>query len=319
MAGCKAKKCKCKSSRLVSSGAINSQMPCMDVCTTPLCGTPSMLSLMAPVIYDEIGVNLCTTLTFTSDISDLYPTADHVTATVSDITVTYGTTPTTVGIEAITGRPNCYLVRLINLDVEIIFRVYDCANRLLATVVESMDYLPSSPDDEFYDEDTNPSGVELEIYAPYGPAYSVTDTTATPNLNIIAEGTDNNTVRQGINLMALPKVLDFDLVANTATVGLSLFVQSLYYSAYKIPTDGRSVTPKGSLVPPEQSTCMDFVEGKLLDLCIRPLNLGYPAHEEYYKQECDDDKDCCCQLLSNTTQDNDGQMVVPNPDVNTIV
>lgn len=289
MANCKAKKCRCKASHLVSNGVLNSTDQCMDVCTTPLGGNPSVLSLLAPVIYDEIGINLCTTFSLGVDVSTLYPTAESISLTVSNIGMTFGAEGD-VTIEAITGRPNCYLVTLSDLLVEFIVRIYDSANRLLGTFPVTAVYLPPSTADPTYDEDTNPTAVELEIYAPYGISYDVDAVadppTATAVINPIALGTTVNMLRQGLNIMAIPKVLDFDIDGDAVTVGLSVFLQSLYFAAYKVPTEGRLDTPKGSIVPEEQSTCMSFVEGSLLDLCIRPLELGMPKCEEFLKVDC---------------------------------
>ncbi len=297
MAKCKSKKCGCRKSRIVSGAALSEKGRCVDVCTNAPCGTPNTLSVMAPVIYDEIGINLCATFGLGIDLSTAYPTADKIRLSVTDIGFTFGTDIGQVSVEAIVGRPNCYLVTLSNLEVQFVAGIYDYANRLLGTTVVTATYLPALITDETYDEDTNPTSVELEIYAPYGPAYTVDTTTAPPTataiISLITFGAEN-TVSQGINIMAIPKVLDFDIDADTITVGLSVFLQSLYYAAYKVPTEGRLETPKGNIATSEQSLCMDFVDGSLLDLCIRPLVLDAPECEGSLKQDCDFDNDCCC-------------------------
>ena len=301
MAKCKARRCKCNSSRIVSNGAKNCSCRNMDVCSTPFCGTPNTLSLLAPVIYDEIGINLCATFELGTDISATYPTAQSISMTVIDIGLTYGTADGEVAIESIAGRPNCYDVTLSNLEVTFAARIYDCANRLLDTIPVTATYLPSDVDAPTYDEDTNPESVELEIYAPYGPAYE-SGGDLTPILNVIGFADTNNSVRQGLNLMAIPAVLDFDTEEDTVTVGLSVFLQCLYNSAYLVPTEGRSYTPKGSIIPGDDSLCMNFVEGSLLDMCIRPLALGGEDGEEQYKQELNQNNSCCCALSTPNEQ-----------------
>ena len=62
--------------------------------------------------------------------------------------------------------------------------------------------------------------------------------------------------------------------------------QSVYFSQYLIPHNGRAVVPKGSVVPDEDSVCLDFVSGDLLDYEIKPLELGPPKYEERLKSEC---------------------------------
>ena len=71
---CNSGKCGC-STRIVSQAVKNMPHGCTDVCVNPICGDPSVLSIMAPLIYDEIGINLCATFDLCTDISCAYPTA----------------------------------------------------------------------------------------------------------------------------------------------------------------------------------------------------------------------------------------------------
>ena len=126
-----------------------------------------------------------------------------------------------------------------NLTVDFVIYVYDCCKRLLATLpVTGVVYLPSATTDPEYDEDTNPTSVTMQLFAPYGVTY--TDTTAaTPNLNFIGFLSTNGTVSQGLNLMAMSKVLNFDIANAEMTVGLTLIVKSIYYNQYRIPHNGQ--------------------------------------------------------------------------------
>ena len=49
MAKCKCSKC--GSTRIVSNIVQNMPNGCFDVCTTPICGSPDELSILAPLIY----------------------------------------------------------------------------------------------------------------------------------------------------------------------------------------------------------------------------------------------------------------------------
>ena len=111
MAKCKCSKC--GSTRIVSNIVQNMPNGCFDVCTNPICGSPDELSILAPLIYDEIGINLCTTFAVGTDISTTYPTATNASVSVIDIAYTYG--DENVEITQIAGRPNCYSVKLANL------------------------------------------------------------------------------------------------------------------------------------------------------------------------------------------------------------
>ncbi len=281
----KCKKCGC--SHRISSETVQTIQPdCIDVCTNPICAEPDVLSLMTPLIYDEIGINLCATFPLGCSISTAYPTAASATVTIYDICYCYG--DGNVCIDTIPGRPNCYQVTLANLKVSFVVNIYDASCRLLGTEYPTAVYLPPETSC-LYDEDTNPSSVMLEIFAPYGPSYNKPATscgTPTAALNYIGFLSSNNYTRQGINLFALPKLIDFDTMDGTITVGLTLILQSLYFAGYRVASAGKINTPKGSLMTPDDNDCLDFVAGGLLDMAIKPLELGPPACEECLKQEC---------------------------------
>ena len=283
MANCKAGKCNC-SNRICSPAVQNIRNNCFDVCVTPICEEPSVLSLMAPLIYDEIGINLCTTFDIGTDIATTYPTADS--ATVSVISAAYAYGDGNVVIEAISGRPNCYAITLSNITITFEMKIYDASCRLLGIVYPTAVYLPPETTAPTYNEETNPTSVELEIFAPYGLAVDDVEVPVSWIINYIGFASANNFVRQGVNMFGIPKVLDFDPVDSTVTVGLTLVLQSLYFAGYNVESAGRINTPKGSLIPAEDSDCLRFVEGDLLDLAIKPLELGPPACEENYKTDC---------------------------------
>ncbi len=282
MARIKAKKCRCISSANANNG-VNDRCGCSDVCINGLIGEAQMLPLTVPVIYDEIGINLCRSIELGVDVPTEYPTA--VCATVQVLDVTFETTgEDAVTVEPIAGRPNCYTVTLTGLTVALAVKLYDSANRLLVTLPITTTYLSPSVDDPGYDEETNPGAVELEIYAPYGVAYEDA-TTEVLSLNFVGFLATNGTLAQGLNLMAAAKVLHFNIDESIITVGLSLYLSSIYYQAYRFCHEGKVTPPKGSVVPEEDSVCMEFVGGSLLDMQLKPLELGTPKFEELLKRD----------------------------------
>ncbi len=286
----------CNCGQTSSDGQGNASPECQDVCVNPICGDPKLLTILSPVIYDEIGINLCRSIPLNVSIPASYPSAVTASAEVMDISYnTEGTAAT--AISPISGRPNCYEVTLTNLTVTFAVKLYDCANRLLTTLTVPAVYLPansSAADYDYYDEDTNPDSVTLEIFAPYGISYENASTNS-PMLNIVGFSSTNNMLRQGLSLSANSCVLCFDPDDSTITVGLSLILQSIYFAQYKIPHQGKAAIPKGSLVPPEDSVCMNFVSGDILDREIKPLELGPPDCEEYLKQDCSPVCEPCCE------------------------
>lgn len=294
-------KCKCGGrARIVSNGVKNlrqsSNPRCIDVCANPIYESPSTLSIMTPLIYDEIGINLCTTFDLGEDISEEYPAAVTASARVLDITYDDGD----VVVEAISGRPNCYDVTLSNLTVQFAVNLYDANCRLVTTLFPTAVYLPSCEKYDTYDEDTNPTSVEFEIFAPYGIGYNKTCGTFTPVVNYIGFLTTNSYVRQGLNLYSMAKVIDFEIDDDSVTVGLTLVLQSLYHAGYNVASEGKINTPKGSIITPDNTSCMNFVAGDLLNLAIKPLELGPPNCEEQYKHECCE-QDCGDGATDDTT------------------
>ena len=280
-------KCKCPSKKRYVSNGICNHSDCIDICTTPICGTPDNLTLLAPVVYDEIGINLCRTIPLPDIAADI-ATNNVVAASIQVIDVAFTTTGTdAVTIAQISGRPNCYLITLTNLTVTFAITLYNCSRQIISTVTETAVYLPPATSAEYtyFDEETNPSTVELELFAPYGIAYTAGDT-ASPLLNYIGFSSTNNMLVQGLNLIAIPKILNFDLSEPAVTVGISLYLKSVYFSQYLLPHNGRAIVPKGTLVPDDDTVCMDFVCGDLLDYDIKPLELGPPKYEGLMKEAC---------------------------------
>ena len=277
--------CKCKSrKRIVSNIAMGcTNNYCRDVCVNPICGDPKLLGIYAPVIYDEVGINLCTTFTPEITISSI---AGVNNATVQIISIDFADGPTGITITPIQGRPNCYRVTMTQLTANLALNLYDSTCRLLTTTYSTATFLPTSDDDPSYDSDTNPTSVELEIFAPYGLTYTGTGAATTPVMNYIGFTQGENTVTQGLNMYGIGKVLDLDIPSNTVTLGLTLVVQSLYYSGYKVASEGRIEIPKGCITNCNDSECIRFVAGDLLDLNIKPLDLGRPFYEEDMKQQC---------------------------------
>lgn len=266
--------------------------PCTDVCTSPLCGDPTLLPVYAPVIYDELGVNICQTLTIDDNTFSTLTTAEKAFVQVLDID--FGTTE----ISPLNGRPNCTEITLQNLAITMLIRLYSCSDQLLGTFTGTYTYLPPTTDPG-YDEDTNPSSVTIELFTPYGISYEIAagpPVTAVPSISYLGFTTENRILTQGLNVTAQPKVLNLSIPDSQITVGLTLIVSNVVYSQYLIPHQGKVHVPKGSLEPEDDSLCLNFVNGDLLELDIKPLELGKPACEERLKNDCGcSGSGCCCK------------------------
>lgn len=287
--------CSCNK-RILSNAITNNQdgCECFDVCTHPKCGDPCFLTVLTPVCYDEIGINICRSFDLPEGTMAAFPTAVCASAEVIDITfATAGTDAVT--ITPIATRPNCYEVVLTNLSVTFAVKLFDCCNRLLTTLtVPNILYLPPETTNPSFDEDTNPNEVTLELFAPYGVSYT-DGNVALPSLNFIGFSTTNNTMEQGLNMMAIPKVLDFDIADGSITMGLTVVVKVIYYLQYQLPHKGKAIISKGSLSPSDTSICMEFVEGSLLDRNIKPLELLNPTDTKENCDTCQGVNPCDCE------------------------
>lgn len=117
-------------------------------------------------------------------------------------------------------------------------------------------------------------------------------------LNVTGFLQTNDYVRQGLNLYAMSKLLNLDLENNTITVGLTLVLQSLYFAGYRVETSGKIDIPKGSILVPDNSDCLSFVAGDLLNLEIKPLELDIEG--------CNDCRTTCtnsCGLINSVSDD----------------
>ncbi|MBQ4563772.1 MAG: hypothetical protein IJA58_04750 [Lachnospiraceae bacterium] len=291
----KSKRCRCvvkKTGNPINSTHLSDFGQCTDVCATPICADPSELTLMAPVIYDQLGINLCSAVTVPG--LDALTTAASASVQVIDITLGADSE-----ITQISGRTNCYQLTLSELTVTFAIRIYDSTGRLLSTLPATATYLPPEAADNF-DEETNPSSIEFDIFAPYGISYIGGDTGA-PLLNYIGFSSTNSGPAQGLNYTAFAKILNLDVEDSTATIGLTLYVLSLYYTQYLFSGVRRAEIPKVSLIPDEDSLCLNFVEGDLLNLAIKPLELGIPFCEANLKRPCTTCDSCCSALTSVET------------------
>lgn len=252
----------------------NPVAPLEDACVCPPLGEPKFLPIIAPVVFDECGINLCREIRIPEDIIDDFPTATAVELKVIDVDFNFDEEDGS-RVETISRRPNCVKVRLARLCVKFIARFLDSNCRSLGERSFSAEYLPESGSPS-YDEDTNPSSATIELYAPYGVSYIELCGKMKPSINFLGfvDCPDrNNDLRQGINVQMLAKVLELDLVSGCMAVGLTIYLKSVYFVQYKIKHAGLCVPPKCIPIEEAADVCKEFVEGDLLEQSIQPLEV----------------------------------------------
>lgn len=290
----------------------------VDVCNQEICGRPEFLSVYAPVIYDEIGVNICRPVTIPASVMEDNPTVETIRADVIDISFSkkmHGakkdmddySVPSMHHCETkvtSTCKPNCSKVTLTNICVTYDVKLYDDCDRFLDSTMITVNYLPSdkySPDYKYKDDKTNPSCVTLELYTPYGVGTKCEGNKKFIHIVSMSEG--NNQVVNGINLAGVGKAMNFDACEGTFSAGLSLILRTVYFEAYKIPYEGKTVPPKANTEDEEERVCKRFVESGLLSREIKPLELEAPKCEGRLKEETRCERESCTVSVRNRCGD----------------
>lgn len=264
---------------------------CRDICSSPVCGEPKLLTLLAPVVYDEVGLNLCRSVDLTALNLDDFPTASSLILEVADINLNLGGGSE---VESIYNRPYCVRITLSDITVTFYAKILDGCGNLLDTRSFAAVYLdPTSS----YDDETNPPSLTVDLYAPYGVSYvegtGGVGASLTPDISFLGLTASNNTIPQGIVVQGLAKAANFDPTGNTASVGLTLYLKTVYHVQYKVPHAGLAVPPKVEPDAPDIGACISFVEGGLLERNIKPLDFRCACQEEGPRPCAPRDVPCC--------------------------
>lgn len=249
-------------------------LPINDACVCPPLGEPKFLPIVAPVVFDECGINLCRQIDIDPCIIEKYPDTDAIELKVIDIDFSFCKEDGSK-VEIISKRPNCIKVRLARLCVKFAAKLLDSRCKVIGEICFEEDYLPcqGAPG---YDEDTNPSSVNVELYAPYGVSYHTTCDECKPRisfLGFVESPHGNNSLKQGVVAQALAKVIDLDFQDGCIAVGLSIYLKTVYFVQYKIKHAGLCVPPKCLAIEECGDACKEFVEGDLLEQSIQPLEV----------------------------------------------
>lgn len=158
----------------------------------PPIGEPKCLTLMAPVVFDENGINLCRVISPeqlvdvcenpTSRTTDILfdglsvvdlENAEHLQLQVVDVDFNFICPKTCRYSEMRPAKntPNLTRVILRDIDVTIAVKVLNDNCRVCKEGMMTLRYLPSE-NCPGYDEDTNPSNIAFDLYTPYGVSFA---------------------------------------------------------------------------------------------------------------------------------------------------
>ena len=168
--------------------------PAEDRCICPPVGEPRCLNMLAPVIFDESGINLCRVVDVQNltdvcvckekcspctdflfgglkrrDLED----ADSIQLQVVDIDFNFvcPCSDRHSEIKPTKDKPNCSRVTLRDIDVTFAVKVLNDNCKVRKEGMMVLRYLPPV-DCPGFDEDTNPSSVSLDLYTPYGISFA---------------------------------------------------------------------------------------------------------------------------------------------------
>lgn len=293
--------------------AENKKSPIEDIAMCPPIGEPRVLNMMAPVVFDESGINLCRTVCL-DELEDVCNTesrenvdilfdgltkcdlrcANKLQLQVVDIDFNFVDPCDCRYSEIVPAKcnPNLSRITLKDINVTLAVSVINECCKVVKQGMMTIKYLGNERSCA-HDPITNPSCITFDLYTPYGVSYAAENPLGcnklVPVINYMGfvgakEGNEscsnlfpvNNTIQQGISAQALAKVVAYN--EGCFAIGLTLYIQSIYFVQYKFRHEGLTVAPKLSPVEEEQvNNCLDFVTGDLLETSIRPLSVGQDA------------------------------------------
>ena len=206
---------------------------------TGLYGEPKLLTVVAPVVFDECGINLCREIKVPECLLQHHPTTEAIDLKVIDINFNLDDVDGS-SVETIQKRPNCVRVTLSKIKVRFAAKLLDRQCRVLAEECFQALYLPDK-DSPHCDDDTNPPSITVDLYAPYGVSYYGECKECCPTINYLGfvEGPErNNELRQGVDCQALAKVIELDTEEGCMAVGLTLYLKTVYFVQYRIKHAG---------------------------------------------------------------------------------
>lgn len=172
--------------------AENTMSPIETVAMCPPIGEPKLLTMMAPVVFDESGINLCRTICLdeledacqepTRRCTDILfdglskrdlANADKLQLQVVDINFNF-VNPCDCRFSEIKptkGNPNLSRITLKDIDVTIAVSVINCCCQVVKQGMLTIRYLGDERCEGF-DPVTNPCAITFDLYTPYGVSYA---------------------------------------------------------------------------------------------------------------------------------------------------
>lgn len=273
--------------------AENKMSPIEAVAMCPPMGEPKLLTMMAPVVFDECGINLCRSVVIDDlqDMGDGQPrrqcdilfggltkcdliNACKIQLQVVDIDFNF---VDPMGnryseIQPAKCQPNLSRISLKDIDVTFAVSVIDSCCKVAKQGMMTLRYLGDERD-YAYDSCTNPSCIAFDLYTPYGVAYAPENPSGcnklVPTINFLGyvnseqgrcgcdgmEGFFEYPVNNGIQQGVSAQALAKVVATDcdSIAIGLTLYIKSIYFVQYKFRHEGLTVPPKLTPVDEEEN------------------------------------------------------------------
>ncbi len=272
--------------------AENKESPLQKLATCPPIGEPRLLTMMAPVVFDESGLNLCRTV-YIDELTEVgscdcdkktdiifsglckkdFECADKIQLQVVDIDFNFLDPCGCRFSEIRPAKCNPNLSRVTLKDILVTFAVtlIDCCCKVVAQGMMTIRYL-GSEHDEGFDACTNPNCVSLDLYTPYGISYAPENPMGcnklVPTINFIGFVANQHGVCGCEDMKAFTRFNANNTVQQgisvqalskvvsndecSFAVGLTLYFKVIYFIQYKFQHAGLTVPPKLSPIQEEE-------------------------------------------------------------------
>ncbi len=172
--------------------AENKLSPLETIATCPPIGEPRLLTLIAPVVFDESGINLCRVVCL-NELKDVCQSETHKTTDIlfgglskkdlecacniqlQVIDIDFNFVDPVDGrfseIRPTKGNPNLSRITLKDIDVTFAVTVLDACCKVVAQGMMTVRYLGDECECGF-DPCTNPAAVTFDLYTPYGLSFA---------------------------------------------------------------------------------------------------------------------------------------------------
>ena len=252
--------------------------------TCPPIGEPKLLTMMAPVVFDECGINLCRTVCV-DDLQDVCSgeprktpdiifsgltkcdllNANKLQLQVVDIDFNF-VDPCGCRfseIQPAKNKANLTRITLKDIDVTFAVTVLDDRCRVTNQGMMTVRYLGDERSD-YYDSCTNPSSICFDLYTPYGLAFAPENPLGcnklVPTINFLGYVNSQHGYGEAQNPQGLfefpvnntlQQGIDAQALAKVVAygdqcfvIGLTLCIKSVYFVQYKFKHEGLTIPPK---------------------------------------------------------------------------